>query len=787
MATAKVLVVAGGGHLANKTPDGCGGGGAGGLLYDASHTINTSTAYTVTVGTAGTAYNNGTDSVFDTITASGGGKGGGNGGSGGGGDFDAAAGTGTGGQGNNGGTGHNAGSVISGGGGGGARYAGSNGFDNGSFGFGGTGGTGLSNSISGSSVTYAGGGGGAGQNENNGANYGGGTSAYGGGGGGNGTVAAQNGVVILSYTTGALTALGGTITTSGGNTIHTFTTSGTFTTSPFVTTQAVSQVDITTATGNGTLLISSADKRGVVYDTSSHADPGNVAPSASAYHNRVEETGSFSAVAFTEAITSLASATVYYVRAYTHDATAGYFYGDEVSFTTNSDQNMIVIQDSNGYIWIKNLASGIFFPIGGNQVNTTPLGGSGVYGNGNGLSYFIGSNRTFYLFVANGNRVEVFNFSAFMGNNTTWTWYWTDGAKAFTNTTALINHSALWGQDNRIYFCDVSGLSAFNEVAGQVFDPTNAVTFGWNLKVLNLPAYASAQCLEELGVLLIGDANSNYIFPWDRISTSFTTPLRVPENNIWKMININNVVYLLAGNKGVVYTTTGYMVDMFKKLPEYLTGGQVVWGGLNKVNGHLVIGVGTYNGGDGQFNSGVYKLFLHTLQPGTLTIDNTPSTAIAGGSGSVNNELPTVLLTVGADEYFVGYSRSASLDDAYGAVDLIANTNSRYSNYEAYIEAPIVTVSTVQEKRNFEELGINFSEALQTGEGVSISSRLDLGGTYTTLGVFDYATQGAMVNDFLQGNIVDANALQLKVYIKAASGGTNPPEFTPRLKEVSIK
>jgi hypothetical protein len=34
--------------------------------------------------------------------------------------------------------------------------------------------------------------------------------------------------VIVKYTTGAMTATGGTVTTSGGNTIHTFTSNGTF-------------------------------------------------------------------------------------------------------------------------------------------------------------------------------------------------------------------------------------------------------------------------------------------------------------------------------------------------------------------------------------------------------------------------------------------------------------------------------------------------------------------------------------------------------------------------------
>jgi hypothetical protein len=36
------------------------------------------------------------------------------------------------------------------------------------------------------------------------------------------------GVAIFAYPTGSMTATGGVITTSGGNTIHTFTADGTF-------------------------------------------------------------------------------------------------------------------------------------------------------------------------------------------------------------------------------------------------------------------------------------------------------------------------------------------------------------------------------------------------------------------------------------------------------------------------------------------------------------------------------------------------------------------------------
>jgi hypothetical protein len=37
-----------------------------------------------------------------------------------------------------------------------------------------------------------------------------------------------SGIVLIRYATGSMTATGGTITTSGGNTIHTFTANGNF-------------------------------------------------------------------------------------------------------------------------------------------------------------------------------------------------------------------------------------------------------------------------------------------------------------------------------------------------------------------------------------------------------------------------------------------------------------------------------------------------------------------------------------------------------------------------------
>ena len=233
------LVVAGGGGA------GGGGGGAGGYRTGTGFSVGTG-SYSVTVGAGGNGGsggpippgNAGNNSVFSTITAAGGGSGGGaggsggNGGSGGGGGQDAGS-AGSGNtpptsppQGNNGGVTQRNG-YGGAGGGGGAGQQGSNAVTASPvIARGGAGGNGTANSISGSSVTYAGGGGG-GCNTNTspapgpgpGGSGGGGTGAFqhqtsgsnasintGGGGGGaeyDGPSGGNggSGIVILSYPT----------------------------------------------------------------------------------------------------------------------------------------------------------------------------------------------------------------------------------------------------------------------------------------------------------------------------------------------------------------------------------------------------------------------------------------------------------------------------------------------------------------------------------------------------------------------------------------------------------
>ena len=219
--TADYLVVAGGGGGGGSYG---GGGGAGGLRCTVGATggggslesalaLGTS-AYTVTIGaggsggTNGALSTNGSNSVFSTITSTGGGKGadnsaagfsaGATGGSGGGASYTyTTGGSGTANQGYAAGSGNGSVSAGSGGGGAGA-VSGNVGSTNG---IATNGGAGVTTSISGSSVTYGGGGGG-------GATVGGGAGTYAGAGGSGGGGAG-------SLTSGG-SGTSGTANTGGG-------------------------------------------------------------------------------------------------------------------------------------------------------------------------------------------------------------------------------------------------------------------------------------------------------------------------------------------------------------------------------------------------------------------------------------------------------------------------------------------------------------------------------------------------------------------------------------------
>ncbi len=413
-----------------------------------------------------------------------------------------------------------------------------------------------------------------------------------------------------------------------------------------------------------------------------------------------------------------------------------------------------VAYDNTGQLWYFD-AAGQWILVAGNTLSNN---------NGNGLSYFVSSGGTTYIFCIRNGNMDVLNFSSFItALSATWTnsWFALNAPNGF-----LGSHFALYAQDNKVYIADTNYIASISEVNGKSFDPTDATTYTQNNKALKLPGFTSAQCLEELGQnLLIGDKNSNYIFPWDRVSTSFTIPLRTAENNIWRMKNIDNSVFALAGTKGYIFQTTGYNFLREMKIPEYLSGGSVTWGGMEKVSGALLFGAT----GPTTAMGGVYKLYTNVGTyagsiVGSLICDETPS---------IGATLPTAILSNNTPNefYFIGYA---------GGIDLL-DQSARTTDYSSYVESDIIPVGTFAQQKTFQNIEYKLDFAPTAGN-IRLQWRSNVNGSYTDINTASGTSCAGMISDLFTASMQNVQWAQFKVLMKNGTGND-----CPRLRELRLR
>ena len=368
-------------------------------------------------------------------------------------------------------------------------------------------------------------------------------------------------------------------------------------------------------------------------------------------------------------------------------------------YVRDSRTGTIFCIDSNGRVWYQNSGSGTNRLLLGNTLTN-------VAGKGLAISSFSSTTAT-YLFAfrnASVDVVDVFGTTQLEAPSWSNSWLALNSGAGSGNS-----HHAINAQDNIIYFCDDRYVGMIKEASGSTFDPATGSTYtGTTNNALDLPVREIANWLEEIGAnLLIAGNTFDKVYPWDRISDSFSLPLPVPENVIDKLKNIGNIVYILAGTVGNIYQTQGTYVRHFKKIPEYISNNAgtilsnpVTWGGIAQKDGGLLFGVGTQTSG----NSGVYLLY----PDGRLIMDNMPSTGSARATA----------LYARNDLYSIGY---ASGGDDFNSV-------ARYAAFETVIHSQLYRVATKTEKATYSNLEMIIAKPV--AGHVRIKYRTDITATF---------------------------------------------------------
>ena len=440
-------------------------------------------------------------------------------------------------------------------------------------------------------------------------------------------------------------------------------------------------------------------------------------------------------------------------------------FGTAMHSVMNPNSGYIFVLDSNGHLWYA--PSGVYtlYLVAGQTVTAAA---------GNGLCGFENSNGTeYYLFVYRNQYIDVLKATS----NT----QLQDpvGQSAWTNGWQSMNAGAGSGAPHHsittlagfTYFTDTRYVGSINEKAGQVFDPSNGSTYTYNNQALFTLNGEQCTWLELLNTqLLVAGGTYNYIYVWNRTDPTFSSQWVVPENNVLRMKNIGNVVYILAGARGNVYQSSGYIVLLTGKTPEWITQSttatQVAFGGIGQKGGWLIFGLGTTGAGNGvwaidptapQFSTmaglGGRRLFENQLVNGTAV-----TTLLVPANAT---------LVTSQEFYYLG-----------GVGEFSAITPNRYSAYgTALYQSGLRAVGNKIVKAKYSRLEVQLNQPGQSGNTVRVSWRNAISGSWTVMS--GGSTNGVFVCDgtvtsFTQDiGLHDLENIQVQVELKGSASGSS--------------
>ncbi|MDE2015925.1 MAG: hypothetical protein KGI72_05380 [Patescibacteria group bacterium] len=433
--------------------------------------------------------------------------------------------------------------------------------------------------------------------------------------------------------------------------------------------------------------------------------------------------------------------------------------------------------DSNGRAWSRTDGATANWLFLGNKQSDGGVGGA----YGNGIVWYQGYNPAVifntgaygYLFVFRNTKID---YMEILGGN------WTYGWKSLntTYTTQEFDHYALVGTDNAVYYCDTSSVGSIIQTnPATTFDPTNAATYTFSNYALNLPTQDTAIFLEELGQQLLVSGIKDYIYPWDRVSTSYDLPIRVGEPNVSRMVTINAKTYLFAGNRGRIYVTNGSQADLFYKIPDHLSGTvspYIQWGAWGSTRNQLYFGMQGYKN-DGSVVNGYGGLWKLNVDNGTLTCSNTLSYDTGSHSGYASLFIPWPIIGNEINPggaFMVGWADNYTTPTSQG---MDASTTNPYTDGSAYVISDLMPIGTKLKPTTIEQIEYKLATPLKTGESVKILAASFFSTTpsdYTSAGTTAGSSASTIISDIFSTPVQVNQWLAVKAVLTGIVDASGP-------------
>src|SRR3990167_1262335 len=434
-----------------------------------------------------------------------------------------------------------------------------------------------------------------------------------------------------------------------------------------------------------------------------------------------------------------------------------------------------------------NTGSLVAYDAGGSFYNTNDSGSTwgelaGAPASGGGQGAVIWKN---YLVSAYASKLVLYG-------TLTSTAIWRDSWKTIDQDNSW-HPMIISRNDGKIYGGAGRYLFSLEEASGQTFDAGNPNTYTFTQQALDLPAGDSIKTLEELGNnLMIGTiAAAGHgalkiadIFPWDRSSVSFNLPLSLNVNGVHALLTVNNILYILAGLEGKIYSSNGVQTATIGQIPLSITN---TGSGTTR---NIIPSPGAFINYKERPTFGfLYAVGVWSLLPtrggNVLNLEHTIS------PGNTTDTSIGALLPLSQDEILIGW-KSSDINTLYG-IDKTDNTG-RVSAFTGtftpgYFESALYHIGNYHNKRTFREIEFQLDRPMVIGQGVALSYRTSLNTDFLIIGTYTHSTTlttqiGAKQSHVVIPGIPSTEFVQLRV---ALAPGTSDANASPRLREVRLR
>lgn len=435
--------------------------------------------------------------------------------------------------------------------------------------------------------------------------------------------------------------------------------------------------------------------------------------------------------------------------------------------------------DTSGRAWDVRFSNGQYQWLGNTRTGYTA---SADVGTANSLCWFKG-----YLFIFGQTKIQYIQYTETSTSGavdpTIWNVGWNPatgssgyGSSIFTTTNG---HVSLVGFDDILYISDGRYLISLQEKVGTTFDPTNTATYTWNATALDIPSNDFIYSIAESGPTLLIGGKNNAIYPWDRKSPSFRFPILIAESGINKMLTVNTNTYISAGVRGNIYITNGAQAQIYKKIPDHITGlidPRIYVTSMAFDRNQLFLGIKVNT------NTGTV-IGYDTLYAGLWAIDITTDSFRAVSLCSSNSAYVTAIWAANsyANNYLKGYNVYVAWATGSGATTGIDTTDGTVpTTYINYIYTDLINIGQYLTKRTLENVEFKLNKPLVSGEGIIIYQRQGVTDSWTQVG--ECTTVGA-ISEVFPVTFENSQWLQLKIQTKSTGSS---PSYVP-LREIRLR